>query len=273
MQETKLLGTLLHALPELQEIAKSIRGKYGIPEVNIGDDSLANLLLVDPEIDWQAVEADIQAQVREHPNVLPDHLKPFLLYKDAKDWPDDPNIYEPISEDFRQKVTFLYKFFVHTARSFSIVGKMIDDCYDVIAKNLLRYIMTGQGTEVPSHWIGVVTTAPMFGENIVIAMAGELTDPKWIAKEFRSQLTNTFGKKRPKITKETLTAAELYGLKLTGKKLKDIVDIDMARNPSNYPTNKKSKKYKTAIETRTATIKKRLQRLRDTLEALVRDSS
>lgn len=273
MRENALIGTLLHALPELQEIASNIRRKYDIPEVTLGDENIEEILLTEPEIDWEVVAADILEQVREHPNVLPEHLKPFLLYKDAKDWPEEPDIYEPISDDFRKKVTFLYKFFLSTARSYSMVGAMIDDCYGVVAKNLLRYIMTGQGTDVPVNWVGFVTTGSMFGETLVFAMAGELTDPKWIAKEFRSELSKTFGNKRPKITKETLSAAELYALKLTGKKLRDIVDIDMMRNPSNYPSNRKSKSFKTAIETRTATIKKRLQRFEGTLRSLARDGS
>jgi hypothetical protein len=273
MKENELIGTLLHILPEMQEIANNIREKYNIPEIIAGTNRAAELILIEPEVDWSVVEADINTQVRQHPNVLPDHLKPFLMFKDAQNWPDEPEIYETISEDFKNKVTFLYKFFVSTGRTFSMAGVMIDNCYDVIAKNLLRYIMTGEGSEVPQDWIGVVATTSMFGETTVLAMASGLTDPKWIAKEFKAELTKTFGKNRPRITKETLASAELYSLKRTGKRLRDIIDIDRERNPSNYSFDKKSKSYKPSIEKRKEVIKKRLQRFEQTLEQLIEDSS
>jgi hypothetical protein len=63
MRETKLRGTLLHTLAELQEIAKHIKKKYKIPELSLGDDPTV-LLLVEPETDWDVVLKDINLEVQ-----------------------------------------------------------------------------------------------------------------------------------------------------------------------------------------------------------------
>ena len=263
MQKSKLVGALIPSLPGLQEIANNIRDKYHIPPVNPGEDGITKIILADQEIDWDSVQKDINSQIRNNADLLPSDLRQFLPLKGQVNWPDEPDIYEPISDEFRKTVIALYKFYVNTVRSYSLIFGIIDQYYDTLTSIVKEYLITGKGSEVPTDWFGKVTTSSIMGEPVVMAIAGQLTDSRWIAKEFKSEMTRMFGKGRSKIKDEYLNTADLMAMRMSGKSMKDIVDVDMSLHPSNYPFDKTSKSYRASIETRKDMLKKRLKRLKD----------
>lgn len=60
-KETQLFGKLLPANPEIQLILKSIRAKYNLPEIELGDDPLEFYL--SEELDHEAIYQEIENQV------------------------------------------------------------------------------------------------------------------------------------------------------------------------------------------------------------------
>src|SRR5262245_37867308 len=132
MNEAKFFGALLPFLPEFQPILKNIREKYGIPEISPDQDGITEITLADHEINWDNVRKDIDLQVRSNPDLLPKELAAFLPFRDQQNLPDDPDIYEPISDEFRIKINFLYTFYVQTIKFLSPIMGVIDRYYEAL---------------------------------------------------------------------------------------------------------------------------------------------
>jgi hypothetical protein len=263
LKESKLVGKLLPFLPELQIIAKNVREKYDIKEINPGDEGITEILLAGNEIDCEVVRKDIGSQIRSNPELLPPEYAPLLAIKDQVNLPDEPQIHEPISDDFRAKVTGLYKFYAATIKSqIPLYTGVIDQYYETLTNSVIEYLITGKGREVPADWFGKVGTLPGLQEPVVYAIANRLSDPKLITAQFEAEIIKTFRKKRSRITEETLNSAEYLAMQLSGLTLRDLVDVDMKRHPEIYSFDKKSHRYRPSIRTRKETIRKGIQRLK-----------
>jgi len=272
IKENRLLGKLLISLPEIQEVVRIARKKYDIPEVSPGDDGITKIMLARNDIDWNEVSQYIQSQIRSNAELFPPEFVPYLNAKDLASLPDEPDIYEPISENFRNTVTKLYRFFVTTVRSqLPLYLNAIDQYCGAMTDTVIEYLITGRGREVPSDWIGKVATSSVFGETVVMALASELTDQKWILANFKSELKKVFGEKQRRITDEDMSSADYLAMLVSGKTYRDVVDADMKANPDIYRFNKKTHSYEPSYKTRKDTLRKRVDRLKEFIRDRVKD--
>lgn len=271
MKQSELLGTLLPGHPDFFPIIKNIREKYQIPEILPEDEDFANILLTNNEIDWQSVRADIEQQIRANEEILP----PFtgMLYKgiqaintDSLDFPE----LAPLDEKTRNAVLQMFKIMFGM---FAPLIPAIDDVYKGFADLVFENILTGKTREAPQDWFGKVVVMPSMGENIVVAIAGELSDPKVIAEQFKAEYTSTFGKDRPNLTPMNLKTAEFLTMRLQGKSLKYMVERYADRYPDQFPKNRDSETYRKAVKKHKATIKKNIQRLQDALDLMLGDKN
>jgi hypothetical protein len=53
---------------------------------------------------------------------------------------------------------------------------------------LYVHLLTGETEEFPNDWFSRTGTVDDFGEKMVIAVAGHVTDPDVIAQQFREQI-------------------------------------------------------------------------------------
>ena len=82
-------------------------------------------------------------------------------------------------------------------------------------------------------------------------------------------IQKTFGKDRPNITGGQLSTAEYLRMKWEGKSIAYLVDIYAENNPSQFPSDFRSKEYKAAKEDQYQRMKKRLQRLKSQLDKML----
>lgn len=267
MKPSELLGTLIPGHPHLLPIINAVREKYQIPEIRPEDDEFTEILLSNDEIDWQAVREDIERKIRANELLLPPITS--MLYKaiqsinnNSLDFPE----LAPLDEVTRKNVLLMYRFMFSI---FSPLLPAIDDIYKILADLVFENILTGKTREVPQNWFGKVFVMPSLdGEKTVVAMAGEMSDPKVIAEQFKSEYTRTFGKNKPNLTDMNLITAEYLTMRLQGKSLKYMVEIYAERYPDQFPKNRDSKAYRQAVKTHKATIKKNIQRLQNTIDKM-----
>lgn len=268
MQENKLFGALLPTHPDILPIIEAVKKKYDIPEINPNDEDFIEFLISNEEYDWQAIREEIEQRIRENENILPPAYG--MLYKAIKASNNAPLTFPelaPLDEKTRNGVIAMMMLLLNTIKP---IMPAIDMMYKVMADAAFEYILTGKTREVPQDWFGQVLVFPSFGENLIIAMAGEFSDPKAIAKEFKELFTKTYGDK-PKVTDLDINTAEFLNMKLRGKSLRYMAEIYAERHPTEFPKVKNSKEYRQAINTRRETIKKNIQRLQVALDKMLGD--
>jgi len=272
MQLSELLGKLLPGHQDTLPIINAIREKYQIPEILPEDEDFTKILLSNNEIDWQAVRNDIEQQIRESDLFLPPATK--MLYKNIQainnNSVDFPEL-APLDERTRNAVISMFRMIYGL---YSQIIPSIDDMYNTLTDMIFENILTGKTREAPQDWFGKVVAIPSFeGETLIVAMAGEFSDPKVITEQFKSMYTKTFGKDRPALTDMNLKTAEFLAMKLQGKSLKYMVERYADKYPDQFPKNKDTKAYDDAVTKHKATMKKNIQRLQDALDLMIGDKN
>ena len=268
MQENKLFGALLPTHPDILPIIEAVRKKYDIPEINPNDEDFIEFLISNEEYDWQAIREEIEQRIRENEKILPPAYG--MLYKAIQASNNAPLTFPelaPLDEKTRNSVIAMMMLLLNTIKP---IMPALDTMYKVMADAAFEYILTGKTREVPQDWFGQVLVFPSFGENLVMAMAGEFSDPKVIAKEFKEVFARTYGEK-PKISKLDISTAEFLNMKLRGKSIRYMVEIYAERHPSEFPKIKNSDEYRQAVSTHRERIKKNIQRLQETINELLGD--
>jgi len=265
MKETELLGKLMPGHPDIFPIIENIREKYSIPPVDLEDD-IDEILLTRDDIDWDAVKQDIDAQVKniqffdEKETAYIQTLQ--KLTGTPFDFPELADLPDEIRENLKKLISVLLQPY---ALSLTLLE---EKTYKPVAEMIFEYLLTGKTRDVPEEWFGKVFTGDMFGKKIVIAMAGEGTNPKLIAEQLKSEITKTFGKYKLDVTETHVATAEYLAMKLQGDSLKRLVEKYEEKHPSEFPTDKNSKAYKQTKATHREMMKKRLQRLKDFVRKL-----
>jgi hypothetical protein len=271
MKETELFSSLLPSHPDLLPIIKRIREKYNIPEIDPDDFGMKEILLSDNDIDWQSVLQEIEVQIRNIPELLPSSIKPLLKFIHAENQPLIFSNFEEVPEELRNQLNALMAVLVSQIIE-PVLGK-VNEFYKAVSDSLFEFLLTGTPREVPNDWFGTVTTTSMFGEPLIIAMASQASDPKAISDQFRQEFTKTFGKVRPKLTEGNLKTGEYLRMKLAGMPIKDIVDIYIQRHRSEFPNDGFSKGYRAAKRKHEEIMKKRIQRLQNTINEILGDNN
>jgi hypothetical protein len=270
MNLSMLFSSLLPSHPDLLPILQNIRKKYGIPEINPDDIGMKEILLSDNDIDWLSVRQEIEAQVRNKPELLPPSIKPLLKLNHPENQPLLFIGLEEVPEELRNQINAFTNVLI--SQIIDPVLKNVNEYYRVVTDSLFEFLLTGTPREVPTGWFGVVTTTSMFGEPMVIALAAQASDPKAISDQFRQEFTKTFGKDRPKLSEGNLKTGEYLRMKLAGMPIKDIVDVYIQRHRSEFPNDEFSKEYRATKRKHEEMMKKRIQRLQNTINEILGDN-
>jgi hypothetical protein len=249
-----------------------LRKKYNIPEVDPSEDEMTEILLADEDIDWDAVRLDVNAQMLPVIiGLLPDAIKTLLeaLGKTDAEPPEVQGRVD-IPDDIRKSYVDTY---TSLLRFFQPVQIYLEQTFASVSDMVFEILLTGKTRDLPANWMSLVFTMHLFGNPTVVAMASQLSNPKDVAEQFKAEFTKTFGHDRPKITEGNLRTAEYLAMKLSGKPLRDILDIYIQRNPSQFPKDKSSKAYARAVSKQRERIKKNIQRLQDTLDKMLGDKN
>lgn len=271
MKEAELIGSLLPSHPDIIPIIKEIRKKYNIPEIYTEDNELLEILFLDEVINWKQIREDIEAQIRTKPDLIPEQLANVSRFFNNEDVePPELKNRSDVPDDIRNLLTNSYAFL----RSiFKPVDSQLEEFYSALTDRVIEFLMTGKSREIPEGWVGTVYTTSFLGNPTIVAMVGQLGDPKEISAQFRRKFTETFGHSRPKISNENLNTARFLTLKLSGMKLKDIIDIYIEQHPSEFPKDINSSSYKEARRKHQIMFKKRIQRLQDTIIKICGDNN
>ena len=271
MKESELLGKLMPGHPDIFPIIENIRDKYQIPEVRPEDGDITQVLLTNNDIDWNAVRADIETRVQaisffeDETGRYIDHLR--KLENISLDFPELDCLSETTKESLTQLITAL------TQPLAPMLDYVADKTYKPLTDFIFEYLLTGKTRDVPQDWFAKVFTISLLGDRIIMVMAGETADPKYVAEQFKGEFTRTFGKQKRKITATHLSTAEFLTLKLQGNSLKRLVERYEEKHPDQFPKNKSSKAYRAAVNRHKDMMKKRLESLRDVLHKLGREKN
>lgn len=250
MQESKLLGTLLPAHPDIQPILWTIRQKYGIPDVIPGDDSSREYSLSGDIIDWNAVREELDFRIRFESNMIPPEVARIQMMVEArKKLPEFLTYSEPITPKLKEDVDMLYKQYLqlydflvmNLATPFQIA---VDGFYSAAIDGLFEYLKTTRMPAIPTDWISSIHTLPFFGEDVIMVLASSLADPDDIAQKFKEYFAKEFGSRRPKITNKNLRYADYLRMWLEGMTVQDIADVDIQLHRLEYPADEESDEYK-----------------------------
>jgi len=270
MRESTLFSSLLPSHPDLLPILQNIRNKYGIPEIDPDDIGMKEIFLSDNDINWQSVHQEIEAQIRNSPELLPSSIKPLLKLNYTENQPLLFSGLEEVPEEIRNQLNALMT--VLFSQIFKPLLGNVNEFYKMLADSLFEFLLTGTPRDVPNDWFGTVTTTFMFGEPMIIAIASQASDPKAISDQFRQEFTKTFGKDRPKLTEGNLKTGEYLRMKLAGMPIKDIVDVYIQRHRSEFPNDEFSKEYRATKRKHEEMMKKRIQRLQNTINEILGDN-
>ena len=251
--------------PDVFPIIENIREKYQIPPVDPEDD-IDEILLTRDDIDWDAVKQDIDAQVKDFP-FFDEKETAFLQgLRTITNLPFDAPEFATLSDETRDG---LKKVFSILIQPYTLALAVIEDkTYRPLADMIYEYLLTGNTRDVPEEWFGKVFTGNILGDKIVIAMAGEGTNPKVIAEQLKREITNTFGKYKLAVTDTHLETAEFYSRRLQGDSLRRLVERYEEKFPDQFPKNKDSKSYRETKKRHREMMKKRLQRFKSFLKSI-----
>jgi hypothetical protein len=267
MEINKLLGKLTPAHPDLIPIIKTIREKYDIPEMEPGEETLAELLGGKAEIDYETMRADIEDELRQTPDLIPKETQNLINLLVLKE-----NNYEGL-KDLEEMTPQVRDSFIALLNLVSVFiepfGYAIEKLYQSLSNNLFEYLISGNASELPEELFQNVFTQNIMGTPVIVAMCGQASDPKEVAKQLTAEYTRNFGKDRPKITSSNLDTADFLRMKMEGKSLGYLVDIYAENHPSEFPSDFRSREYKEAKEKQKEKMKKRLQRLEKSIDKIL----
>jgi hypothetical protein len=269
---SRVIGSLLPAHADFQPILQRIREKYSLPEGGILEGEYAEQLLEDAEIPWETIRQEIRTEIENIPDLWPESFqKLFKGFQENPEAKSDPSVLieaQGIEQDeVRQLVSLVYSQF------FLPVWGKVDEFIETAADLLLTYLVTGAAQEIPFDWTGKVGSSTMLGEPAVFAIAGPLSDPKEITQQFMTEYNRTFGKQRPKISREFVNNADLLRMKFEKMPIKDIADEYIQRNRSQFAKDERSPEYRAQKRRLEERLKKQLQRHEKVLSKLLGDTS
>lgn len=270
MREDKLFGKLLPSHPDLLPILQRIREKYNIPEIAPGDETLAEILGAENEIDLEALHQDIESELRKIPELLPEGTDAIYKILQGK---EENNLNSPgldeLSEETRSIINALMMLLVSFLEPFRFA---IDGFFTALADNLFEFLLTGEGRELPENWIQAAYTMNMMGEPVVLVMCNRAADPKKVAQLLKTEYTKTFGSDRPKITDGHMNTADYLRMKWEGKSISYLVDIYAENHTSAFPKDFRSKEYRATKQKHAERMKKNLQRLEKRIDRIIGDN-
>jgi hypothetical protein len=279
MKEARFLGALLLHGPLLYPIIEEMKEKYDIPDVEAGRDALKQRLLEsvedDDTVDWEAVRKELEKEIRSIPDLLPPGLADFQKIIQARNTiPPEPTFTEPITDKLKSDVLTLYHAFVKLFFLFSDNlaapwQTAIDSCFSAIVDNAFELLYTGEIRDIPQDWISAVRVLPLFGDEVVMAMASRLADPDVIAQDFRQKLIDTYGKHRPKLTRKNLPFTKYSAMRLRRIPIKDIADEYIEDHPKAVPGDPESPEYRREKRKLEERLKKCAKAHLKTLDAMV----
>ena len=272
MKEAKLLGTILPSHPDLIPIVNDIRCKYDLPEIDAEDDVLRGIILSDQDIDFEAMQNEIEEKVKAIPDLITTPLS--LLYQKFNAL-DTENLLEDewlsaIPEP--QKGELITAFIALNDYLITPIMDRIEEFYQTISVHLFEFLITGETREIPIDWLGGVITLNVLGTPLVLAMAGPSSDPKEIRQQFMTEYHRNFGKYHPNIKESHIKSAEFLRMKLSGMKIKDIADVYIQEHPSQFPEPADRKAYIQSKRKCEEMLKKRIQRIDNTLGIILGDN-
>lgn len=268
----QVLSSLLPAHADFQPIIKRVREKYNLPEGGILEGEYAEWLLAAVETPWETIRQEIKLGIENIPDLWPESFqKLFKGFQENPEAKTDPSAFfdtQGVEQgELRQFVLGIY------SQYFLPLWEKVDEFVEATTDLLLTYLVTGAAQEIPFDWTGKVGTQTMLGEPAVFAIAGQLSDPKEIVQQFMTEYNRTFGKQRPKISREFVNNADLLRMKFEGAPIKDIADEYIQRNRSQFAKDERSPQYRQQKRRLEERLKKRLQRHEKTLNKLLGDTS
>lgn len=268
----QILSTLLPVHSDFQPILARLRRRYNLPEAGILDNDYAEHLLSEKDIPWEKVREEIKTEIENIPDFWPESMQ--NLFKSFRDNPkakSDPEAFIDTlnieQEEIRSFMKGMY------GQYFIPLWEKVDEFVTTTTDLLLIYLATGETKTIPFDWVGGVSRSSAFGEPVVFAIAGQLSDPKEITKRFMTEYNRIFGKDRPKISREFANNVELLRMKFEHVALKDIADEYIQRHRSQFAKDEQSPKYRSQKRRLEERLKKQFQRHETTLRKLVGDVS
>jgi hypothetical protein len=244
----KVFGKLLTVIPGVPPMLAGIRKEF----MRGRDKARIEYELNEEEIDWRAVHKALEERLREIPDILPKELTKFQkMVEFQKTLPRKPKFDQPITDKLRFDVGVLYKGFVKlynlTIDNLAMPWiKAADNFFMDAADNLEEFLRTGVAKEVPSKWINAVQTLHVFGEKVVLVLAGEFADPNEAAMLFQEEYAKTFKRNKSIFTKTDVAVADCIRMRLEGMAYKDIADVIIQGNRGDYPKDEHSVEFKVA---------------------------
>jgi hypothetical protein len=271
MKESELLGKLLPGHPDISPIIENIREKYGIPPIDPENQDITELLLTNYEIDWEAVRQDIEEQVKNvtlFDDAAISYIQSLKKLRDSSlDFPE----FDLLPEE---TANALKKLFLGLIEQSKLMLEMLDNVsHKPITDFVYEYLLTGKTRDVPDEWFGRVLTTNLLGKPVILVLAGEGSNPKELAEQFKSEFTKTFGKREYKITETQMSTAEYLAMSLQGNSLKRLVERYKEKHPSEFPDDTSSKEYRKAVSNQVDKIEKRLDRLEELIEKIAGDKN
>lgn len=266
-----LFGALLPSQADYKLILDDLRQKYDIPTLGPGDKDFAEFLFSESDIPWNNIHSELRYRIAALDELWPESvLRLRNMFKEnpviESDLEKFTKEYEPSPEELAQLTQRILGLVAPLIHKFE---KMLDTTTDL----LVTFLVTGETEDIPQDWIGAVQSINMFGEPVIMAIAGPLSDPKEISKQLVTEYHRIYGKDRPKITKGMLNASDLLRMKFEGVLIKDIADIYMERHPSQFAKDPRSPKYRTQKRRLEERLKKALQRYEKKVLKLFGDNS
>jgi hypothetical protein len=271
MEEREILSALFPAHADLQPILKQLREKYGLPDLGLLDKNLAGLLLSNKDIPWEEIKKEIRAEVEAGSEFFPPQIKPIQQFAQTNQAAlEDPKkiveAIQPTQEDIQAVTVAMLSLIKPMAQTYS---RMVDD----VCKLLFVYLATGETEEIPLDWLGAVYTSSMFGEPIVVAMAGQLSNPDEIIARFTAEIHRVFGRNRPKVTSGFANMAKYLRRRFEGVGLYRLADEYIKLNPKEYTGSRTGPAFRDYRSGVIGRLKKSLARYEKKVLELIGDNS
>lgn len=271
LRERAVLSAIFPAHADLQPILKRLREKYGLPDLGQPDNNITDSLIPRKDFPWDEIKRDIRAEVEAHPEIFPREIQPVRQFAESNQAAlDDPKTFLETAkftqEDIQASMAGALKFIKPMAEAYT---RVVDD----ICKIMFIYLTTGKTEEIPIDWLGSVYTTSMFGEPIVVAMAGRLSNPKEIIERFTAEIHRVFGKKRPIIRDEFLHTAKYLRKRLEGLSVPKLVNQYIEDHPSEFTKDRKSPEFREQKRRKNDALKKALKHYEKELLRIIGDNS
>lgn len=267
-----VISTLLPSHSELQPILGRMREKYDLPEGGIIDSDYAEQILERDNLPWETIREEIKTEIENIPDLWPPGVHNlFVSFRKFPEARENPDAFVESLELEQGEVSDFVKGMY--GQFFLPLWGKIEEFVTTTTDLLLVFLATGETGDIPFDWTGSVQTMSSFGEPAVFAMAGQLSDPKEIMQQFMTEYNRVFGKDRPRISQEFINSIDLLRMKFDHVPLKDIADVYIQRNRSQFSKDGHSAKYRAQKRRLEERLKKRFQRHEEILRKIVGDTS